>query len=211
MSDHPRQPSSLSDACRRVAARTRPVHGAALAALVVAAFGLIGLRSIDLPGPTPIDPGDRLHIEVVHPVEPDIAPGSVMDVGDLVDGLTEIPRPRPPDPMPATYAYLDETWDFGLPPLPPRAVYDELPIAYPPRPEPRAERDGGWFGFDAPRRDYQAERDARRARLDALERRERDRDQAWRERRELQVDRWRGPPPPPPPEADAPWDRYSAG
>lgn len=197
------QVQCLTDACRRAAARARPVHGVALAAVVVAAFGLVGLRAFELPGPAPIVDGDRMRIEVVAPIEPKVSPGAVMEVGELVDGLTEIPRPAPPEPIPATYAYVGEDWDVGLPPAQPRRRYDEESRypGPPPEPEPRVERSG-WFGFDSPRRDYQAERDARRARLDALERRERDRDRAWRERRDDAVERWREAPPPPPPGDD---------
>ena len=53
---------------------------------------------------------------------------------------------------------------------------------YDPPPEPGRDSPvrvvQRWFGFDAPRRDFRAEREARRARLDALERR------AWETRRE---------------------------
>lgn len=191
------QSHPFSDACRRVAARARPVHGAVLAGVAAAAFGLVGLKSLELPGPAPVLDGDRLRIEVVQPVEPKVAPGAVMDVGYLVDGLTEIPRPLPPEPFPAEYAYIDEDWDIGLPPPPPRSRYPEEPPAYPAPPEPRVERGGRWFGFDDTRRDFQAERELRRARLDALERRERDRERAWRERRDFELDRWSRPPPPP--------------
>lgn len=196
MPDPTPQTDRLKAACRRVAARARPVHGAALAGVVVAAFGLAGLRGLELPGPAPIVDGDRMRIEVVAPIEPKVSPGGVMDVGELVDGLTEIPRPLPPEPIPASYAYVDESWDAGLPP-PPRRRRDDDAFAYPPPPppEPPAERRGGWFGFDAPRRDYQAEREARYARLDALERRERDRDAAWRAHREAERDRGGDPPP----------------
>lgn len=200
MSDQPPQIQCFSEACRRAAARARPVHGVALVSVVVAAFGLVGLRSFELPGPAPISDGERMRIEVVAPIEPKVSPGSVMEVGDLVNGLTEIPRPAPPEPIPASYAYVDEDWDADLAPAPPRRRYDEAPVVYSaPQPEARPDRGDRWFGFDLPRRDYQAERDARRVRMDALERREQDRE---RERRDVASDRWREPPPPPPPDAD---------
>jgi hypothetical protein len=44
---------------------------------------------------------------------------------------------------------------------------------------PEGRRDGRvdrWFGFDAPDRDYRAEREARRARIDARIERDRERD-----------------------------------
>ncbi|HYD27035.1 hypothetical protein [Brevundimonas sp.] len=150
-----------------------------MSALAAAAFGLVGLRAVDLPGPRPVTASERLRIEVVHPVEPDIIPGARMDVGELVDGFQGVPPPPPP--LTDVIRASAEGWIEDLPPLPPppwrRPAVEEV-AAEPPRPEAsRPRRDAGrWFGFDAPRRDYQAERAARRARLEALDR------QAWEER-----------------------------
>lgn len=189
--------------------RLRRPHVAALSALAAAAFGLVGLRAVDLPGPRPIVESERLRIEVVHPVEPDIVPGAPMDVGELVDGFQGVPPPSPPltDVMWASA----ESWIEDLPPLPSppwRRPAAEEAVVEPPQPEAsRPRRDAGrWFGFDAPRRDYQAEREARRARLEALDRqawearearrrewdRRRDEDDRWRDdRRADRRDEWR--------------------
>ncbi|MDP1913774.1 hypothetical protein [Brevundimonas sp.] len=73
---------------------------------------------------------------------------------------------------PVAYAPYDE--DFEAPesrPAPKRYVEDAV-IHAPPQPEPPArdrldDRVGRWFGFDAPDRDYRAEREARRERREA--------------------------------------------
>jgi hypothetical protein len=169
----------LAQSLRQVRSRVRRGHLVALSAVVAAAFGLAGLRAIDLPGPRPVVDGERLRIEVVQPIEPDIVPGTRMDVGELVEGFQGVPPPAP-SVTDRAIAYA-ASWVEDLPPLPPpprrRPVVEEAAV----RPEvaenPRPDRaEGRWFGFDAPRRDYQAERAARRARLEALDR------QAWEER-----------------------------
>lgn len=158
-------------------------HLVALSAVVAAAFGLVGLRAIDLPGPRPVADGERLRIEVVHPVEPDIVPGARMDVGDLVEGFQGVPPPPPPV-TDGVMAYAED-WIEDLPPLPPppwrRPPAEETAVRPEPVEAPRPRRDEGrWFGFDAPRRDYQAERAARRARLEALDRQAREEREARR-------------------------------
>lgn len=169
-------------ALRRAASRVRGGHAVALSAVAAAAFGLAGLRAVDLPEPRPISDSDRLRIEVVHPVEPDIVAGSVMDVGELVDGFQGLPPPLPP--------LTDAAWSY-------EDGWDDHDADYSPRPEPRRvaevrtyesapppERTSPvravqrWFGFDAPRRDFRAERAARRARMEAMERDARER-RAW--------------------------------
>ncbi|MFN3930898.1 MAG: hypothetical protein ACK4JY_04030 [Brevundimonas sp.] len=207
-------PSSLSrctQAIRRFAGRTRPRHVVALSAVAVAAVGLAGLRAVELPGPRPIADGDRMRIEVVPPVEPELIAGSTMEVGELVDGFQGLPPPRP--------ALTDVSWssdespwdeaDDGWAPPPPERHRAEV-RTYDSRPGP--ERDSAarvvqrWFGFDAPRRDFEAERAARRARLEAMEldarrrqdwerrqyeRAEQDRYAAERHRDEALAPRWR--------------------
>lgn len=176
-----RPPSNrLMPALRRAASRMRAGHAVALSVVAAAAFGVAGLRAVDLPGPRPIDDSDRLRIEVVHPVEPEIVPGSVMDVGDLVDGFQGLPPPLP--------RLSDAGWSYGhgrddhdeawAPPRPEARPVAEV-RTWESRPEPdraspvRAVQR--WFGFDAPRRDFQAERAARRARMEAMERDARER------------------------------------
>lgn len=167
-------------ALRGAASRMRAGHAVALSAVAAAAFGLAGLRAVDLPGPRPIGDSDRLRIEVVHPVEPDIAPGSVMDVGELEDGFQGLPPPLPPL-TDVAWSY-DDGWDefdegYSSRRYEPRRVAEVR--TYESRPDP--ERSSPvravqrWFGFDAPRRDFRAEREARRARLDAMERAARER------------------------------------
>ncbi|HYC66592.1 hypothetical protein [Brevundimonas sp.] len=158
----------------------------ALSAVAAAAFGLVGLRAVELPGPRPVTDGERLRIEVVHPVEPEIVPGTRMDVGELVDGFQGVP-PSPPPLTDEVMAYA-ESWIEDLPPLPPppwrRPVSDEPAVRGDMAEAPRPRRDAGrWFGFDAPRRDYQAERAARRARLEAMDRQARDEREARRRER----------------------------
>ncbi len=165
---------------RRSVSRVRPGHAVALSAVAAAAFGMAGLRAVDLPGPRPISDTDRLRIEVVHPVEPEVVPGSVMEVGELVDGFQGLPPPLPPL-TDAAWSY-DDGWDdldqgYSSSRAEPRRVAEVR--TYESRSEP--ERTSPvravqrWFGFDAPRRDFQAERAARRARLDAMERAARER------------------------------------
>lgn len=190
--------SRLAQATRRFTAGIRRGHVLALSAVAVAAFGLVGLTSLDRGGsPLPVD-GRRISIEVVAPVEPELVPGSVMEVGELVDGFTG-PPPRPPGATPVDWReaeYWEEGWVEPSPP--PRrptaetAVYTSAPAAPPRRYESR------WFGFDAPRRDFEAERAERRARREAMERRawearevERRRDVASREEREREAALWR--------------------
>ena len=176
----PIKPSSrrLGPVLRRAASRVRGGHVVALSAVAVAAFGLVGLRAVELPGPRPISDSDRIRIEVVQPVEPAIVAGSVMDVGELVDGFQGLPPPLPP--LTDVRWAPDDGWDEGY--ASPQAEvrraaevrrYDSRP-EHGSRPEP--ERPSPvravqrWFGFDEPRRDFQAERAARRAHMEAVER-----------------------------------------
>lgn len=178
--------SRYVQAVRRSAGRLRPGHVVALAAVAAAALGLAGLRAVDLPDARPVTDGERMRIELVPPVEPELIAGSRMEVGDLVDGFQGVPPPLPSltdvrwsdDEGPA---YADEPYALPSPADDRRAesrTWDS-------RPEPEPRRDSParvvrrWFGFDEPRRDFQAERDARRARLEAL-------DQAARERQDLE-------------------------
>ena len=159
----------------------------ALSAVTAAAFGLVGLRAVELPQPRPIGDADRLRIEVVHPREPEIQPGSVMEVGELVEGFQGVPPPLPRLEEVA-WSY-DEGWDDEETTRPERrpvaAIFTPAP---PERREPPPRYESRWFGFDAPRRDFEAERAARRARMEAMDRRAREereaRRRAWIERRE---------------------------
>lgn len=187
----------------------------ALTAIAAAAFGLLGLRAVELPQPAPVSEDDRLRVEVVAPIEPKIVPGSVMEVGELVDGFQGLPPPLPPvEEIAWSYDAEWEDPEFERPaPRRVAAIFVPLP---PERREPPPRHEGRWFGFDAPRRDFQAERAARRARLEALERREaemreirmrEDRRRAWLERAEAPraaEPRWREVP-----AAEVAWARAS--
>ncbi len=176
----PEAPSDLDRLKRRAhrfAANVRPHHIAVVAALAVIGLGVAAVRTVALPGTPPILDGERVQIQVVAPVEPEIMPGSVMEVGDLVEGFEY--RPLPPPVIEADYAPYEE--DFGASESRPttRRYDDHSEVASPPEPEAPAEgwrdsRAGRWFGFDAPDRDYRAEREARRERREA--RAEQDRD-----------------------------------
>lgn len=182
MSQHPAF-VRLVEALRRARTGLRGGHVVALSAVTVMAFGLVGLRTVELPGPRPVTDGDRLRIEVVHPVEPEIVPGTVMDVGELVDGFQGLP-PQRPSLMDMLWSY-DDGWDeiWEPPPPPPPQPRRPAEAHYPkPAPRPPARALQRWFGFDAPRRDFQAERAARRARLEAREQRDRER-RDWERRR----------------------------
>lgn len=185
MSAAPTGPDPLTARFARFAARVRPVHVLAAAGLAVV-VGMVALQAVALPGPRPLTEGDRLRIEVVRPVEPEIIPGSVMDVGELVEGFQGVPR----GPVREAVAYAsDGDWDDGRalpkPAPPPRRRFEEAVIEAPRR-EPGPSAGGPvrerWFGFDAPRRDYRAEREARRARREA--RIEWERERAWERERD---------------------------
>ena len=179
-------------------ARPRPRLGNwriyALAAGAIVVIGLIGLRAMGPSQARPVTDDGRLRIEVVHPVEPAIVPGGVMDVGQLVDAFQGLPPPRP-DPSPLEW--FEDAWlDVVGPPPPPapswRTVAATARVPVETAPPPRRD-EGRWFGFDAPRRDFRAERAARRARMEAMDRRFQEEREArrrqWAERREEWIDR----------------------
>jgi len=170
----PSSPRSPFDSAPPPRRRVRPAHVAAIAAVSVAAVGLMGLKYVNLPDADPVASGDALKIELVAPVEPKLAPGSVMDVGELVDGFRYV-RPAPTQHA----AVYDVAWtgdeDFA-PYTPParsagvrRYASSDADAPPPAEPAPRRERERRWFGFDNPLPDFGAERRARQARLDALE------------------------------------------
>lgn len=154
--------------------RLRPAHLAAIAAVSVAALGLMGLKFVNLPDARAVAPGEGLKIEIVAPVEPKPVAGSVMEVGELVDGFRYV-APRPAErSLGYDIAWTDDE-DLGpyAPPTRPASVRRytsaEVDAPAPSEPAPRRERERRWFGFDNPLPDFGAERRARQARLDALE------------------------------------------
>lgn len=170
----PRTPHSPLESAPRPPRRVRPAHLAAIAAVSVAALGLMGLKFVNLPDAAPVAPNDALKIEVVTPVEPKPVPGSVMEVGELVDGFRYVP-PRSAERPPLYDVAWVEVEDVApyAPPSRPASVrrYASSDAdVRPSQPEPpRRERERRWFGFDNPLPDFGAERRARQARLDALE------------------------------------------
>lgn len=158
---------------RRAGVGLRSRYPVVLSTVAISIFGIVGLRGMELPGPSPVTDADRLKIEVFERPDPPVEPGALIDVGEVVDAFDGV-TPRPPPPEADTWAWMPE-WDEESEPVEPlrdriRSVAEVL-IHGPPPPEAPPHRAGGrWFGFDAPRRDYQAERAARQARLEAIER-----------------------------------------
>jgi hypothetical protein len=183
MPEAPSDLDQLVQQARRLAASVRPHHLAMIALATAVGFGVLAARTLALPGPQPILDGERMKIQVVAPVEPEVAPGSVMEVGDLVEGF-EYRRPPPamieaadhgaredafeaPAPRPVSRRDDDDGRGYAPPP-------SDSPVEKPPE-DRRDRRADRWFGFDAPQRDYRAEREARQARIEARMERERDR------------------------------------
>lgn len=188
--------SRFIDSARARTARLKGGHLLAIGATAAVAVGLAGLRAYELPAPRPIADGERIRIEVVQPVEPEIVAGSVMDVGEVEDGFQGLPPPLPPltdvSWSPGDYGDGGDGYTASRPDESRRAGSDHWRS----RPEPEPERESPvrtvqrWFGFDAPRRDYQAERVARRERMEALDRRAReDREARRREWIDRQAER----------------------
>jgi hypothetical protein len=132
-----------------------------------AAVGVAAATSIMPHGQTsPTFEGPGVSIAVVDPREPDIKPGSVMDVGELTDGYKHRPYVRQADYVPIAYEDT-EAWL----PEEPRRVDNYRTASYEPAPPPviieRRERPRILsFGFDDPRPDYAAERRERMARME---------------------------------------------
>ena len=179
MSPSPALIDRLKQGARRFAAGVRPGHLVVVAVLAVVGVGIGVARTVALPGPQPIPDGERMTIQVVAPVEPEIAPGAVMEVGELVEGF-EYRRPAPAVIEVADTAYDDEGFEAPPPRPAPRRDDEARPAPAPPVPDTssgdrRDRRADRWFGFDAPDRDYRTEREARRARIDARIERDRER------------------------------------
>lgn len=130
--------------------------------------------------------GALMQIDLVTPPPKDVASGSRMGVGDLVDGYEHRELPPPPDLMDAAW---DPAWDEAepfmepvRPPSPSRNPYAVEPDLEEPQeevrktePEPH-RRARPSFGFDQPRPDFAEDRrrrrEARQARMEAMDRRE---------------------------------------
>lgn len=160
-------------------ARLRPHHLAVLAGVAVVGIGVVAVAAMARPEP-PVSHGDeKLRIQVVAPEEPEIKPGSVMEVGHLVDGFQYTPPPPAPDDE-AAYSAYDDLAEQPEAPKRVKPTFDDAVGPPPPPPEApqagwRDSRVGRWLGFDAPEPDYRAEREARRARRDGRAEQDRDR------------------------------------
>lgn len=141
---------------------------AALAASAVAAAGLTAAvlsmsgqdRAYDTGGPA-------LSIAIVAPPERAVAPGGVMEVGEVVDGYEHRAYGQPAAFDPAPY-----TWEGGPLPMPEPRVRATNPE---PIPEARVtvtsaqpRGDPANFGFDEPLPDFAAARRERQARIDRI-------------------------------------------
>ena len=133
-------------------------------AAVVVAVGVGGWALLGGSSPHAHDTSGQIQVEVVAPVEPDIQPGSTMEVGHLVNGYTHVAIEAPGDgPEKDAYVADYETPWVEPSPEPPvrRRGYSK------PAPEDRSESpeygkdDGGQVEPD-----YAAERRARRDRAD---------------------------------------------
>jgi hypothetical protein len=159
--------------------------GVAVAALALTAFAVGGRGASE----DRLGDGPGLNIAVVPPVERDVQPGDVMDVGRLNDGF-DGKMPEPVEQVSAdadlyaeqpAYVESDQGWRAENRPDYDRDRYErdryaperERP-ADPAPPETFRGRPMS-FGFDQPQPDWRAEREARRAALDARERDRRDR------------------------------------
>ncbi|RYG09874.1 MAG: hypothetical protein EON96_17600 [Caulobacteraceae bacterium] len=142
-----------------------PVAVFAAAALVLVAF-----NSVPLPGASPLNPNSTMQISLIQPLEPEIAPGATMEVGDLVDGYTHRPIPAAVSDVDA---YEDSHATAWLEPAreaaPVRQALNDQAVVTPTSDQPREASTGNPYGFDAPTRDYASEREARRARLDRIQ------------------------------------------
>ena len=150
--------------------------------VVVAAIGLGGLAlSVRNGGEAPAGGGPELSVAVVAPVEPDVEPGGVMDVGQLTNGFDG----RMPDAAPTARPVVEDYY-AEQPAYTESRQYSSAPRSPVTRPgeeahlytdQPAMDRNGEGpragnpraFGFDQPRPDYDREREARRAAMDARE------------------------------------------
>lgn len=136
--------------------------------IAVAGLGLLALRT-PLPGTAALG-ADRMAVEVVAPIEPEVEPGGTMEVGELVDGYDHVAIQPQGEGADAYDAGYQTAWVEPLPPLPEPTVWrSDGAVVRPTQPQPEVTRSSGQFGFDAPGPDYAAERRARRDRMDRIQ------------------------------------------
>jgi hypothetical protein len=149
--------------------------------VVMAAVGLGGLAlSGHGGGEARAGGGPELSVAVVAPVEPNVEPGGIMDVGELNNGFDgKMPEAPTSEPVADDYyaeqpAYTENRFYSSAPQAPAPRAGEEAHL-YMDR--PTVDRDQGMsrggnpraFGFDQPRPDYAREREARRAAMEARE------------------------------------------
>lgn len=139
--------------------------GAAVVVAAVATFALMrGSPSAFMPD------GARMQVEVVPPNEPEVQPGGVMEVGELVDGYSHVaihPQAVAEDVYEAGY---QTAWVEPPEPEPVSTTWrSDGAVVRPTQPQEETTGSGGRFGFDAPGPDYAAERRARQERLDRIQ------------------------------------------
>ncbi len=145
------------------------------ASAVVATVAFVSLGAFTAGGSAGGVHGPGLNISIVAPVEPDVEPGSTMEVGALTDGFDRASLERRAEledygdlPLDAYAGGGDDAWTSDAVYLPPR----QMPAARQPEPQPTppvdALADGSRaFGFDRPQPDYAAQREQRMSRLNA--------------------------------------------
>ncbi|MND77318.1 hypothetical protein D3C80_689930 [compost metagenome] len=130
-------------------ATTATIATIGLAAVLGAGWMLWRSTSI-AHGPAP--DGPSIHVEVVAPVEPALAPSPILAVGELSDGYEHDPeRLLPPAPLGADETALDSAWLAPTPPLPSPPLIVMGESVTPPAPRVvRLAPDDYSFGFDRP-------------------------------------------------------------
>jgi hypothetical protein len=150
------------------------ILGAAVGVLAVG-VGIVALGRVPLPGVSPIDPANAMRISVIQPVEPEVSPGETMEVGELVDGYAHVAA-APVAEVDVYQADYASAWQEAAPPPEPLAwPAREEPTVSPTAAQPEAATASNPYGFDAPRPDYSAAREERRARLERMQA------EGWRE------------------------------
>lgn len=154
--------------------RDRIIVWSAVVGVAVLAIGGLGLAAWNSTASADARPTGRLlNIAVVAPTEPEVQPGGVMPVGELVDGYEHDPAPMaalPNDPF--DDIHVETAW-VEPEPAPPPPV-SGMAVIRTDAPQPGTEpirldpRDRS-YGFSQPRPDYAARRAERQARLEAMQ------------------------------------------
>ena len=141
----------------------------AVAVGAVAVVGLAGMVAVQArPSKAPATSAGRagLSVALVTPPDPELVPGGVMEVGDLVDGYEHRPLPPMEPVLDAAYVENDPNW-----PAPEASDYGPVYVSnqsdrVQTRVVETTSSTGSQFGFDDPQPDYAAERQARRERME---------------------------------------------